>query len=333
LAPQLESLDERLNLSAATMDLGSVLSAGREFGDTATYSWAYLLCRVDRDTPVDPVTMQTRQVSIIQDLAPPDPDLNVSAALAPIPSVTDLVSDSYNGRSAVAGDSIAGRVTAVVVDPSPVAGEAHILEGHHCLVFYLGGIPSSEPVPQYWVFGTELPPDANAQVRHRTFPVVDRSQVVLSPLADLASPLSGDDSESLRRRNQVTTLSMDVGRAGSVAQVQGALFITKQRASPSADEGRVGPFFNFQGRRLDPSAADGAPGPSILLRRLANPSLPDGGTYAGTHILYQDIFIPAATGEGAGPYVFAQDGRATGASTDSYYGTGVYKSVDSGRTW
>jgi hypothetical protein len=37
--------------------------------------------------------------------------------------------------------------------------------------------------------------------------------------------------------------------------------------------------------------------------------------YAGTHILYQDITIPAAS------------------AGDSYYGTGVYKSLDSGRTW
>jgi hypothetical protein len=32
----------------------------------------------------------------------------------------------------------------------------HILEGQECLVFYLGGAPS-ESLPQYWVFGTELP--------------------------------------------------------------------------------------------------------------------------------------------------------------------------------
>jgi hypothetical protein len=37
--------------------------------------------------------------------------------------------------------------------------------------------------------------------------------------------------------------------------------------------------------------------------------------YSGTHVLYQDITIPAAS------------------AGDSYYGTGVYKSVDSGRTW
>ena len=39
-----------------------------------------------------------------------------------------------------------------------------------------------------------------------------------------------------------------------------------------------------------------------------------GDSYSGSHALYQDVPIPAAAG-------------------DSYYGTGVYKSVDSGRTW
>lgn len=38
-------------------------------------------------------------------------------------------------------------------------------------------------------------------------------------------------------------------------------------------------------------------------------------TSAGTHALYQDAVIPSAT------------------TADSYYGRGVLKSTDSGRTW
>ena len=42
--------------------------------------------------------------------------------------------------------------------PAP-AEAGTILEGHECLVFYLGGIPSSDAAPKYWVFGTEVPQD------------------------------------------------------------------------------------------------------------------------------------------------------------------------------
>ena len=51
--------------------------------------------------------------------------------------------------------------------------------------------------------------------------------------------------------------------------------------------------------------------------------LPDGeldqaiGGYSGAHALYQDIAIPANVAP----------------SGESFYGTGVYKSVDSGKTW
>jgi hypothetical protein len=37
-------------------------------------------------------------------------------------------------------------------------------------------------------------------------------------------------------------------------------------------------------------------------------SLPGGDTSAGTHVLYQDIFIPAAPG----PFGFVRDGKASG---------------------
>jgi hypothetical protein len=251
--PSLETLGERLNLSAATpVDLDVIVYSGRELSvdREGEYSWAYLVKRVLASSPAT-------------------------------------------------------------------------LEGHECLVFYLGGIPSSDAALQYWVFGTELPPDATEQLRHRAFAVVDRTQFVVWPLADLTSSQSVDESASVRRRNHVTTHSFDLDRPGSAAEVQD----------------RVGPFYQFTSSRLQPSAAaDGtrykplfaalileldnaqvppddlvgwdfapsagsAAGPSVLLQRLANPSIP----YEGAHVLYQDVFIPAAE-----PIALARDPQSSG---------------------
>jgi hypothetical protein len=107
------------------------------------------------------------------------------------------------------------RQVSVVVDMSP--------EGDESLVFFLGGVPSSDTVPSEYVFGTELP-DADAAIRHRFFSLVDRTQGAIDGVAILTSSLPGGDA-------------------------------------------------------------------------------------SGTHILYQDIFIPAAS---ADPLVFAYDTRASG---------------------
>jgi hypothetical protein len=50
--------------------------------------------------------------------------------------------------------------------------------GDQTLVFYLGGVPSPDATPTDYVFGTELPPDANRHVRHSMFAIVDRTRAV-----------------------------------------------------------------------------------------------------------------------------------------------------------
>jgi hypothetical protein len=192
-------------------------------------------------TPWMPHTEQTRQITIVQELTPPNLVPNVSALHSVIPSVTDLVTDSYNGRAAATAGSVTGRVTGVAADPSPDAVDRAgqytwayllerdssaapvVLEGHQCLVFYTGGIPSAE-APQYWVFGTELPSNTTSLIHHRTFSIVDRSAL-------------GGDAEEVRRRNPITTLSFDLDLPGSAAEVQGWLLIAKQQALRSTDGG------------------------------------------------------------------------------------------------
>jgi hypothetical protein len=111
--------------------------------------------------------------------------------------------------------------------------------------------PASGAVPKDWVFGTELPQEANRHVRHRMFAIVDRTAF-------------GDDSQD-----------------------------------------RVGPFFEFKSNRLPPSEADDGRKYKMLVAPLVlepdgiitfrDPNDPSdaGGTYEGTHVLYQDVFIPA----------------------------------------
>jgi hypothetical protein len=276
-------------------------------------------------SPWVPTTEQTLQISIVVDLAPPELGLRASASQTAIPSVTDLVIDSYNGRSVVTDGPVTWRITSIAVDPSlrdgvdregeyswaylvkrVLASSPTTLEGHECLVFFLGGVPSSEVVPKYWVFGTELPQIADTQIRHRMFAIVDRTQMATEAVAILTSSLPGSDAQ-LARRNLVTTHSFDLDRPGS-----------------TSEQDRVGPFFEFTSKRLQPSAAGGgstfkilfatqtleidpadgdASGITVVLQRLANPSIP----YEGTHVLYQDIFIPAAE-----PIALARDAKSSG---------------------
>jgi hypothetical protein len=173
--PSLESLGERLNLSI----------------------WV-------------PTTEQTRQITIVVDLAPPEPPADLSARGTDIPSVTDLVIDPFDGGAA---GVVTGRITGVAVDPSDPS-----IEGDQTLVFFLGGIPSDE-TPNYFVYGTELP-DADAAIRHRMFALVDRTQMAAGDVVLLASSLPGSDAE-LARRNLVTLLSTDLERPGTAPAPDG----------------------------------------------------------------------------------------------------------------
>src|SRR5687767_12026094 len=145
-------------------------------------------------SPWMPTTEQTRQISIVVDLAPLELDLRVSASQTAIPSVTDLVIVTYNGRAA-------GRAV-ILENVVEVFDRPATLEGHECLVFFLGGIPSADAVPNDWVFGTELPQIADTQIRHRMFAIVDRTQMATEGAAILTSSLPGSDAQ-LARRNLV----------------------------------------------------------------------------------------------------------------------------------
>jgi hypothetical protein len=174
------------------------------------------------------------------------------------------------------------RQITIVEDLSEDGEHRTTLEGQECLVFFLGGIPSAEPVdvPKYWVFGTEVPGGSSGTT-------VPRRNLVTLHSADL------NNDGLITFRDQVVSL------AGGADQVQQGLFIAKQLSlrdrAPYGirlvfDESeRAGPFFNFTSSRLRHDSGN-------------NPA-----DYGGTHILYQDVVIPQAD-----PYVFALDARASG---------------------
>jgi hypothetical protein len=201
----------------------------------------------------------------------------------------------------------------------------HELEDQQCLVFYLGGIPSADgsEVPKYWVFGTELP-DAET-----------RPTILLQRLANphLPDGTPDPDDAELHRRNQVTLLSMDLDRpgsapadAGGASQIQQWLLVAKQRASEPGD-GYAGSHARYQDIFVpvavdpsDPSAANDGRKYKMLVAPLI---IELDGAAGGCDSIWIDLGYPV---------MVAGDGRDV-AAADSFYGTGVYKSVDSGSTW
>jgi hypothetical protein len=158
---------------------------------------------------------------------------------------------------------------------------------------------------------------------------------------------AADDAEATLRRNLITLQSSDVDRPAGATTIQGMLLIAKQQDmrledgelgladAPLAEGDRIGPFFNFNSIRLERTAADTGDGYKMLFAPLIieldnatgyvddligwdfivvvdNPAVLGTGSpsipYEGTHVLYQDIFIPTATD----PYSFTRDPQSSG---------------------
>lgn len=142
--------------------------------------------------PFNHKTEQVRQSSVIVDLAVPDLRPKVAAQQTEVPTVTDLVIGTYNGPVVA---SVTGQIIGVAAD-TPVGA-----------------------TPKDWVFGTELPPDANRQrgASHvQGWMLIAKQRAIQSTAGELA--LIGE----------------------SVAEVD-----------------RIGPFFQFKSNRLGPAGDDG----------------------------------------------------------------------------
>ncbi len=169
-----------------------------------------------------------------------------------------------------------------------------------------------------WINQDEIP-SANSEVRNRFFSIVDRTQLA-EGVVILTSSIPGGASDG-----KIILWVRDVDR------------------DPSAGE-RIGPFFQFKGNRLEPSGSE-SPRPTILLQRLANPTLPSSELQGilfiakqqalrdrlgeADGILVGGVFVDADSDSTAalrnlvttlsadvdrpaGPYSFANDGRASG---------------------
>ena len=244
----------------------------------------------------NPTTSQTRQITIVQELAPPGDDFG-------------LLLETLDENGKLGSTQVTGRITGVAVDP--LSEGPATLEGKECLVFFLGAVPS-ESLPNDWVFGTELPKAHSSELQGWLL---------------IAKQQAGDGDPGLTEEPSVARINPNLIDADFNFDA-----VDSPHTSSAAGDGRAykmlfAPLVIDLDNRGDTRDASA---PTILLQRLANPTIPD----AGTHVLYQDIVIPPQAGGSEGPFVFAQDPRSTGASAgDAYYGTGVYKSIDSGHTW
>ena len=192
--------------------------------------------------------------------------------------------------------------------------------------------PASDAVPEYWVFGTELPQDLNRHVRHHMFAIVDRtgfgddSQDRVGPFFEfngnrlppseaadgrkykmLITPLVLESQTPTGPTLLIAEQAPQVGGSDSIwIDIAWPTMVADAAGTQEAGITKFGSkLLTIQGDETYSGAFDGVvilnsslPGSDSELarRNLMTTNSVDlerpGGT-AGTHALYQDIFIPA----------------------------------------
>jgi hypothetical protein len=161
-------------------------------------------------------------------------------------------------------------------------------------------------------------PDCGAEaVRHRMFAIVDRTQMAMDGYAgshalyqDVTIPSSTDAPDGRKYKMLVSPLILD-GDTVYVGTANGGVWKTTNGGSNAAPTGSV--KFVIDGVPQQPAASGNLQ--IADLTSVAIDHTPDSQATGGVNSIWVDVGAPP---------------RAAG---DSYYGTGIYKTVDSGRTW